>query len=191
MNSFENEKTPSWYVLRAVFGREMRVKKLFDDENVRSFVPMHYCIKEDRQGHKQRQLVPAVRNWVFVYSTKSYLEEFKDKVLRQNKIPLYFLTRKHDDRNVIVTIPDNQMDDFMNVATKVEEDIMYLRPEEVSLSKGDRVRIIGGAFDGLEGILTKVKGKRSKRVVVNIPDLLCVAASCITPDLIQIISKAK
>ena len=62
----------------------------------------------------------------------------------------------------------------------------YYAPEELSLAKGTRVRIIGGPFDGAEGVLVKMKGHRSRRFVVSIPDII-YATTEVTPDLIEVL----
>lgn len=178
----------SWFVLNAVFGRELRVKELLEIRGIDVFVPMRYLIKM-RRGHKERILVPAISNFVFVHTSKEFLENFKADLLSQYGFPTYFVTRKIGDRRVIVTVPDLQMREFIRVASQLEEDVLYFPPEEIQLEKGDRVRIIGGKLDGLEGVLLKVKGKRSKRVVVSIAGVAAVAAYYISPDLIQVISR--
>ncbi len=178
----------SWFVLNAVFGRELRVKELLEIQGIEAFVPMRYIIKM-RRGHKERVLVSAISNFVFVHTTKEILEDFKANVLSQYGFPTYFVTRKTGDRRTIVTVPDRQMCEFIRVASQLEKDVLYFPPEEIQLEKGDRVRIIGGELDGLEGTLLKVKGKRSKRVVVSIVGIAAVAAYYISPDLIQVISR--
>lgn len=80
------------------------------------------------------------------------------------------------------------MHEFIRVAQKYEEDLTYYKPEEICLTKGIKVRVHGGVFDGVEGTLLKVKGKRSKRIVVTIPGIVAIAAAYIEPELIEIIS---
>ncbi len=178
----------SWFVLNAVFGRELRVKELLEIQGIEAFVPMRYLIKMKR-GHKERVLVSAISNFVFIHTTKEILESFKSDLQSQYGYPTYFVTRKIGDRRVIITVPDQQMREFIRIASQLEEDVLYFPPEEIQLEKGDRVRIIGGNLDGLEGTLLKVKGKRSKRVVVSIAGVAAVAAYYISPDLIQVISR--
>lgn len=184
----QSETSLSWFVLNAVFGRELRVKELLETQGIEAFVPMRYLIKMKR-GRKERVLVSAISNFVFVHTTKEILENFKADLLSQYGYPTYFVTRKIGERRTIVTVPDQQMREFIRVASQLEEDVLYFPPEEIQLEKGDRVRIIGGNLDGLEGTLLKVKGKRSKRVVVSIAGVAAVAAYYISPDLIQVISR--
>lgn len=180
----KNREPVSWYVLNAIFGKEMQVRQTMSEQHFETFVPMRYIIRETPKG-KIRQLVPAIHNLIFVHSVKSAIEEFKASDPRT----IYFMTRKEGNRRIILTVPDAQMEAFIRVARHAEEDLLYFRPDEIRLEKGDRVRIHGGKFDGLEGTLLKVKGKRSKRVVVKLNDLAAVAASYIEPDLIELIDR--
>lgn len=77
------------------------------------------------------------------------------------------------------------MNDFI-AAVESSDNPLYFSPDEVDLSKGTRVRLIGGAMDGRECTLLKVKGARSRRLIVEIPGTL-IAAVEVHPDLIEVI----
>ena len=65
-----------------------------------------------------------------------------------------------------ITVPDDQMDSFIKIASHYEEDTVYDRPEEIDLKRGMRVWIHGGKFDNVKGMFVRVQGKRNRRVVV-------------------------
>ena len=65
-----------------------------------------------------------------------------------------------------------------------EAHITYFRPEEINLQAGDRIRVKGGLYDGKEGIVMRIKGKRNKHLVVQIPGML-VAAIEMAPELVE------
>ena len=79
------------------------------------------------------------------------------------------------------------MNEFIELAKHYEEELLYFRPEEIHLERGVRVRVIGGPFDGVVGTLMKVKGKRSKRIVVKINDIAAIASAQIDPEYIEIL----
>ena len=54
------------------------------------------------------------------------------------------------------------------MAANIDEPVIFLSPEEVVLSKGDKVRITDGVFMGVEGTFMRVKNTRDRRVVVKI-----------------------
>jgi hypothetical protein len=66
-----------------------------------------------------------------------------------------------------------------------EAHITYFRPEEINLQAGDRIRVKGGIYDGKEGIVMRIKGKRNKHLVVQIPGML-VAAIEMAPELVEL-----
>ena len=83
-----------------------------------------------------------------------------------------------------ITIPEQQMRNFIAVAGTYDQQIVYLPPMDVTaMSKGDRVRITGGIFEGVEGVFVRIKGDR--RVVVSIQGIMAVATTFIHPSLIE------
>ena len=82
-----------------------------------------------------------------------------------------------------ITIPDSQMRSFIAVSGNYEEQIVYLDPIATALQKGDRVRVTGGIFEGVEGVIIRVKGDR--RVSVCIQGVMAVATAYIHPSLIE------
>lgn len=175
-----------WFVLKTIFSREMRVKHLLDERAIESFIPMQYKIKT-KFGKKEKVLVPVIKDLIFVHAEKKRVEEFKKELFLREGFEAYFLTRKEGYKRIIEIIPDKQMEDFINVASHLNDDITYFNSEDIELKKGTKVRVIGGIFDGIEGTLLKVKGKRSKRIVIEIPGV-AIAASYIEPDLIEVLN---
>lgn len=174
-----------WFVLRAIFKKETAVRDALRRGGLRCYVPMRYQV-EMQQGHKLRRLVPAITELVFVHGTEEQISEAKMK-LRET---CYWLTRPvlGKSRREKVVVSDRDMKNFIRITEQTEREVTYFRPDEVSLATGDRIRIHGGAFDGVEGVLVKVKGKREKQLVVSIPDL-AVAAVSIKPDVVEIVSQ--
>ena len=88
-----------------------------------------------------------------------------------------------------IIVPEEQMRRFIAVTGTYDEQLMFFKPEELNLSKGTKVRVRGGDFEGQEGIFLKVKGARDKRVVIAIQGVIAVALATISPDLIEVISE--
>ncbi len=154
---------------------------------LRCYVPMRYQV-EAQQGHKLRRLVPAITELVFIYGTEDQISEAKMKLCET----CYWLTRPvlGKNRREKVVVSDRDMENFIRITEQTERAVTYFRPDELSLEKGDRIRIHGGAFDGVEGVLVKVKGKREKQLVVSIPDL-AVAAVSVKPDVVEVVSQQR
>jgi ribosomal protein L24 len=141
------------------------------------------------QGKSERRLVPAINELVFVKGDIDKINLFKSRC----KETVYWMTRPLLDKpkeRVKIVVSDKAMNDFIRVTEQTERAVMYFRPDEVQLGKGDKIRIHGGAFDGVEGILVKVKGKREKQLVVSIPNL-AVAAVSVKPDVLEVVSQQR
>lgn len=177
----EREEPMYWYAMSVPYNRVLKVKKQLDEKQIDCFVPMRYEVRTVR-GRKVRLYVPAVSNLIFVHTTDSCLKLFK-----QTTSFLQYLVYKVDGVSQKVIVPDDQMEQFIRVCRTHDEHLIYLTPEEINLAKGTRVRILGGAFNGVEGIFVKVKGKRNRRVVVLIDHVSAIAVSEVSPDLIEII----
>lgn len=116
----------------------MKVKSYFDACQLANFIPMKYS-ETHRNGHLKLKLVPVIHNLIFVYCTKKEIEQIKKESAISSKIR-YFIdgeTRKP------LIVPDKQMEDFIAVSGSVDEQILYLTPQEVALKSGDYVRITG------------------------------------------------
>ncbi|MBR1880917.1 MAG: UpxY family transcription antiterminator [Prevotella sp.] len=169
----------SWYVLRAVFRHETVVRDALRKAGFRCYVPMTWRVSTVR-GKKERRLVPAVSDLVFVYGSDEAIRAYK----MGSRETLYWLMTGRDESRTKVIVPDKQMEDFIRVTMHHEEQVTYFRPEELSLSKGDKIIIHGGPFDGVEGVLLKVKGRREKQLVVSIPSIAAASVN-IKPEMVE------
>lgn len=167
-----------WYALRITYSRELSLKAYLDEINVENFVPMRYEMVV-RHGQRVRKLVPAVHNLIFIRSTRTQIDQIKEE--NAANFPLRYIMDR-ETRTPIV-IPENQMRHFIAVAGNYDQQVIYLPPAECEARKGDRIRITGGVFEGVEGIFLRVKGDR--RVMVSIQGVMAVATAFIHPSLIE------
>lgn len=167
-----------WYPLRITYSRELQLKEVLDAENIENFIPMHY--EYVKQGERKiRKLVPVVHNLVFVHSSLACIDRIKQSV--GFSLSVRYIVDRETNRPLVV--PDSQMRSFIAVSGNYEEQIVYLDPALTSLRRGDPVRITGGVFEGVEGVIIRVKGDR--RVSVCIQGVMAVATAYIHPSLIE------
>lgn len=180
-NAFD-ANTPVWWAMSAPYQRELKAKAALDKLGIENFVPMRYQAVRKRTGSMARELLPAIHNLIFVRGSKPCVSQAK------KDIPwLQWLTRPEDGKNVPVTVPDKDMEQFIAVTNTYNEHLIYIQPDEIDLRKGTPVRILGGPFNGFEGTFIKVKGSRKKRVVVMLKGIVGVAMAEITPDLLEVL----
>ena len=147
------------------------------------YLPMRYELKE-RQGKKKRLLVPAINGMVFVRSSKTTLDDY----IATTKLPTFYRMSGIPGQKKPIIVPDRDMENFMRVTQQVEEQLSYFRPDEIKLRVGDKIRVHGGVFDGVEGVLMRVPGKRSKQLVVSIPEISAVAVS-LSPEVVELVNQ--
>ncbi len=175
-NSANPDDNRLWFALRVTYNRELRVRDELDALGFTTFVPMQYK-KVVRGGRMVKRLVASVHNLVFVLTQPERLTEY----MRQTQLPVRYIYNRTTRRPVVV--PRYQMDNFIAVAGTYHEQLIYLNPDPNDFTSGDRVRILGGPFEGAEGVFVRVKGDR--RVVVSIEGVVAVATTYIHPSLLQ------
>lgn len=171
-----------WYAMSVPYNRVIKIKEILDKKQIECFVPMRYEIRTVK-GRKTRLYIPAVSNLIFVHATATSLKHFK-----QAHTSLQYLVRNVNGTSQKIIVPDKQMEQFIQICQTNDEQLQYLRPDEINFSKGTRVRIHGGTFDGIEGTFVKIKGHRNRRIVVQINDVFAIAISEISPDLIEVLN---
>lgn len=174
-----DKESEIWYAMRATYRREPDAMRLLEKEKLGCFVPMQYKINI-KKGKKVRALVPIIHNLIFVHACPSEVKRVKSLVTY-----LQYITDTRSREKIV--IPDNQMQRFIAVAGTYNDSLMYFQPDELNLSKGTKVRVTGGDFEGQEGIFLKVKGARDRRVIIEIHGVIAVAMATIHPDFIEII----
>lgn len=171
-----------WFAMSAPYRRELKAKEYLQGKGIECFVPMVNALVEKRSGAKIRKQVPAIHNLIFVHTSKNVIQEIKRGVDY-----LQYRTMPREGKNIPIIIPDRQMQQFIAVTQTTNEELIYMRPEEVNIAKGTRVRVHGGAFDGTEGVFVKIQGKRKPRVVLLIQGVAAVALAEISTEFIEII----
>lgn len=133
------EKRRSWSFQLRLQEWEMAEDRLKDKEyGLEYFIPKHYAVRT-YHGVKSKKLVPVIPSLLFVHASHLQITEFKK---RYNF--LQFAMWEKSTGAEYITVPDDQMDSFIKIASHYEEDTVYYRPEEIDLKRGMRVCIHGG-----------------------------------------------
>ena len=175
----------TWFPMRVTYQREMKVKAELDRLGIENFVPMRYKVVESQNDggtELRRVLVPAINNLIFVRSTQERLSELKqtNEVLEPLR---YMMDRTAAQEHAIMTVADREKENFMRVASRTDDSVMFLDNETVVGKEGKRVEIMGGAFEGVTGVIRRVK--RCKRVVVEIEGVASVAIAYVRAEVLK------
>ncbi len=173
-------KEEAWFAMRATYRRELKAKKLLEVHGIDSFVPMRYGITV-RAGRKEKRLVPAIHNLIFVHSSLQRIREIKLKAPYLQ----YIMREDEQKQKKALIVPDRQMDDFIRLAQTYSERLVYMEPKLQVWEKGQRVRITDGPFRGQEGEFVKLAGIKGKSVVVSVSGVVAVAITTVPADCIE------
>ena len=193
----------SWYALRATYSRELKVQADLQEKGIRTFIPMMWKSCPVKPGMTtnttssptgsgisqssparpgiQRKLVPAINNLVFVYWTREKIDSYIRSFADARPVNYYW------DRttNAPLTIPDKDMENFIAVASTLDEDLIYLTEVSDKLREGQTVKVKEGPFKGVEGKIVRIR--KSRRILVELPGMLAVASTYVAPEELEII----
>jgi len=171
-----------WFPMRVTYQREMKVKAELERLGIECFVPMRYKLIDGDMDNPHRELVPAINNLIFVHSTQERISYLK--LSNETLEPLrYMIDQTAQQPHTIMTVADRQMENFMRVASRTDDSVLFLDEETVVGKEGKRVEIMGGAFEGVTGVVRRVK--RCKRVVVELEGIASVAIAFVPAGLLR------
>lgn len=202
----------NWYVMKFSGIQLGNMRELLNETHLKYFLPSYVALVNASNGQKRKTEKALLFNMFFVFCTLreaatlvenhhniSFLLRQPDKdtpsfSLKKLTNRTEFDAPYYDDASFrrVISIPNHQMEMFIKAVEVREHGIVpYVKPSEVDLLKGDLVRIIGGKYDGVEGILESQQGKDGGIVYVHIKDLIATSTTYIEPDFLQILSFAK
>lgn len=178
------QATPEWFPMRVTYQRELKMKDHLDDLGIENFVPMHYEITGQGDQSKYK-LTPAIHNLIFVRSTQEMLTFLK--MTRRELAPLRYMMKPTENGNgqEIMRVPDQQMENFIRVASSGNDKARFLTYEKFLDQPGQRVRVTEGYFAGVEGVIKRIKN--NKHVVVQIDGIAAVAITYVPRQSLQAI----
>lgn len=171
----------AWYVLRCPSGKEMDLQQTIQTRyGVECFIPIERVRQRDRHGRFVWIQRCALTSYLFVNTDKDTFY-----TIYKGSYVLHPMRHKVDELWTPVIVPNRDMESFIRVAGSKEEKVVYLDPAKLNFKKGDRVRVIGGTFVGVEGTFLQIGGKHEKRVVIQLENLIAVATAAISAALVE------
>ena len=180
MNNIE-KNTVAWYVLRVTYQREIAASKVLEELQIEHYVPtVRKRIRNEKGVAIGWKTEPLVHNYIFIRDTYENI-----KKLKQGKLDyLRFIMGKDDTGLLSVPqyVPDKQMADFIKVVRT-----MGSKPvdPDIDLKKGDKVRVLVGPFEGVEGVFIRMPNRHEKRVVIKIEGVAAVATQILNASDVE------
>ena len=170
-----------WFVMRDLkrWNAKQSAYELFKSLKIQVFTPMVWKLVT-RNGKRYREEVPFMQDLLFVHDTRLAV----DPIVEKYDTVQYRYVR--GGYKIPMTVREADMERFIH-AVESTENTRYYAPEEISSDMiGRKVRIVGGPLNGYEGYLQKMQGARTKRMFVELPNLLAAAVE-VQPEYIQLI----
>lgn len=145
----------SWFAIQTKPRHEKKVSCALAEKGIHCFLPL---LREKRQWSDRQQWVelPFFSHYVFVRIART--AEFRVRVLRTNGAVRFAGAAAHG-----TPIPDEQIE---SLKTVVRHRVPLARYD--FLRVGEKVRIRGGALDGIVGVLAAVKNDKSLVLSVDL-----------------------
>lgn len=151
-----------WYAVRTRSRHEKLVARQLENQGIESFLPLVTKLHNwsDRRKRVEQPLFSG-----YAFTRMIHSSDDRIRVLRTQGVVGFVGVQ-----GTGIAIPDNQIED---IKTLLNSKIAY--QERPFLHIGQRVRVRGGALDGVEGILVAENGDRSLVISVDpIQRSLCV-----------------
>jgi transcription antitermination factor NusG len=148
-------EAPAWFAVQTRPRHEKKVSAELQEKGITAFLPL---VSTTRQWSDRSRVVamPLFSQYVFVRFTQTL--QARVSVLRTNGVTSFVGVG-----GIGVPIPDDQIERVQTVITQG----VPATPHPF-LNLGKRIRIRGGALDGLQGILTAVNGDQTLVVSVEL-----------------------
>lgn len=185
-----------WYVLRsqksslhAAKSIEREIARRQAVQDTESPAPEYYVPKfvmAAKGGNKQEAVVkPLCLNYIFVRSTLS-----EALALRKSCPDLSLVKdgRADKDGTGYASLTDKTMRMFMVMVRAYKEKVPLCSPTPSELNAGDTVRVVGGSFSGVEGVLLTSRGYDGGTVVLRVTGTLLVPTLKVDARHLQVIS---
>ncbi len=172
----EAENREEWFALRVTYSRELKVKAQLDAIGIESYVPMHFETRT-RNGQPRKVWAPLIHNLLFVRASALRLRSLKSTT----DLPIRYIMDRASGSPAV--IPERQMRDFMAVVATCDAHVEIVPPQSIELSRGDRVRVTGGPFAGIEGRYIRHKGH--SKVAVAVRDIATALTAYVPAKFIE------
>ena len=168
-----------WYALKVFFNKVFDVEKILGDEGWECYIPCTTVMVE-RNGVRKQERRTVISSLMFARATKNYAASLQANL--RGRVMLYTYT-DGEGRKIPSIISDREMNMFRMVVSSGEDDLAFFGDDERIFNVGERVRVTGGPFEGVEGVVRRIKGKR--RVLVAVTGVCAVATSFIPACFLQ------
>lgn len=167
-----------WYAFKVFYNKVFEIDKLIRKTHTETYFPVVKSYETD--GEKQKIIrKPAISSLIFVHCTKDKVLELSQEL--SGHVMLY--THVTDGVRLPSPIDEEEMRIFKLVTSVDDERLQYLDVNSINYKEGQRVRVLGGPYEGCSGYIKRIKGNR--RLLVSVEGLALVATSYIPSEFLE------
>ena len=169
----EGTRKMHWYAAYTKINQELTIKKRLDHLEIENYLPMRDEVRETSSGRKNVRVI-LIPHLIFIRTDQTTAFS----LLNEHGLNVVYL-KDLETRHLLI-VPDKQMHDFMFLLDFSPSGVEVLNK---NLKRGDRVRVIKGPLQGLEGELVRLMGH--KRVVIRLEGVVSIATSYIPGSFLE------
>ena len=176
--SDKNQQNVQWFALWVYRNLVTPITEICKQNGIEYYIPMRLteCFGSDGIAYREE---PVISGLMFVRST---LEQLADIQRRSTNRAIPY---RHPGSTEPAQIDDRTMEIFMFVT---RTGARHIEAVELTIDKGDKVRVTDGIFKGAEGYIRRIHG--TKRFVVAIEGITAVAVTHIPRQFLEKIADA-
>ena len=182
----------NWYVFKSPNFSIADIRDQFLKNGLEYYLPTENVIRKVG-GETRCYEKPMIFGMIFVKAEYDRIQRFQKENTRMHLV--YNHRPQYTDDPAVTSpliIPDKQMEMFMKTVSAYNNGaVPVISPKDIDLTQGDRVAVVGGDFDGVEGILVSQQGREGGQVVISVGNLVMVSTLHISPEHLRIISYGK
>ena len=174
----QQENGQRWYAFKVFYNKVFEIDKIIRKTHTETYFPV---VKSyETNGDKQKIIrKPAISSLIFVHCTVEKILELQQQLF--GHVMLY--THVTDGVRIPSPIDEEEMRIFKLVTSVDDERLQYLDVNSVNYKEGQRVRVLGGPYEGCVGYIKRIKGNR--RLLVSVEGLALVATSYIPSEFLE------
>lgn len=164
-----------WYAFKVFYNRVAPLRRLVERDGVTTYLPIQ-VVEKYKAGRLTYQEKPLIPSLLFVHATEAWVRAFKWDHESD------FLCYSEPGTNRPAPIPDAEMKSF-RIITSVRGRPVEVLPDVPAFRRGERVRVVAGIYQGVEGYVKKIKSDR--KLLVALEGIAIVAVSYIDPAYLE------
>ena len=178
------DPTKSWYVFRASYGREDKAAEYIINDGAYVYIAKR-MVRKSINNQPKIVLESLIPNLLFVYTTEEKAEQYVKLTPALSFLSYYYnhIERTSQQKNPPLTITCQEMENFICATQSRNEHLLFVTEAQCHFKSGDLVKVIDGAFKGVEGKVARIAGQQ--RVVLTITNIGLISTAYIPTAFIQ------